>query len=156
MPTKKTTQPESKIKKVIEKKSRVELVSYTIKAVIPTGPYANIQPEINILASSLEEAKAFVLPHIDELYAKYLNISERKPEEPKPSVVKTISQDSKQSSEISEAFKMANMAISNSVSIPALELISKQINASKRLTDSEKADLQILAQKKGYDINPEA
>lgn len=63
-------------------KSTTKLISYSIKAVIPTGPYANIQPEIVISANSIEDASAFVLPHLDELFEKYLNISER----PKPKV----------------------------------------------------------------------
>jgi len=65
-----------------EKKSTAKLISYAIKAVIPTGPYANIQPEIHVNAGTIEEAAAFVIPHLDELFEKYLNISER----PKPRV----------------------------------------------------------------------
>jgi hypothetical protein len=60
-----------------EKKSTAKLISYAIKAVIPTGPYANIQPEIHVSAGTIEEAAAFVIPHLDELFEKYLNISER-------------------------------------------------------------------------------
>ena len=66
-------------------KSTVKLLNYTIKAVIPTGPYANIQPEISVSASSIEEANAYVIPHVDELFEKYLNISDR----PKPRVTVT-------------------------------------------------------------------
>jgi len=65
-----------------EKKSTAKLVSYSIRAIIPTGPYANIQPEIHVTASTIEEAADFVIPHLDELFEKYLNISER----PKPRV----------------------------------------------------------------------
>lgn len=60
----------------------VILMSYTMRAVIPTGPYANVQPEITVQASSLDEAKDYILPHIDALYEKYLNLSDR----PKPRV----------------------------------------------------------------------
>lgn len=63
----------------------VTLMNYTIKAVIPTGPYANVQPEITVQAPSLDEAKDYVLPHIDALFEKYLNLSDR----PKPRVVDT-------------------------------------------------------------------
>jgi hypothetical protein len=63
----------------------VTLMNYTIKAVIPTGPYANVQPEITVQASSLADAQDYVLPHIDALFEKYLNLSDR----PKPRVVDT-------------------------------------------------------------------
>jgi len=80
--SKKTT-----IKAEVEKVSTptVTLMNYTIKAVIPTGPYANVQPEITVQAPSLDEAKDYVLPHIDALFEKYLNLSDR----PKPRVVDT-------------------------------------------------------------------
>lgn len=61
----------------------VTLMSYTMRAVIPTGPYANVQPEITVQAGSLDEAKDYILPHIDALYEKYLNLSDR----PKPRVL---------------------------------------------------------------------
>ena len=91
--TAKKTSTADKRKAIMEKevetpkapKSTVKLISYTMKAVIPTGPYANIQPEITITASSLQEAQDYIVPHLDGLYEKYLNISDR----PKPRVTVT-------------------------------------------------------------------
>jgi hypothetical protein len=79
----KTPSTKTKVEKVSA--PTVTLMNYTIKAVIPTGPYANVQPEITVSAPSLAEAKDYVLPHIDELFEKYLNLSDR----PKPRVVDT-------------------------------------------------------------------
>ncbi len=48
-----------------------KLISYTLKAVIPTGQYANIQPEITVQAKTLEAAERAVMPYIETLFAKY-------------------------------------------------------------------------------------
>ncbi len=48
-----------------------KLISYTLKAVIPTGQYANIQPEITVQAKSIEAAERAVMPYIETLFAKY-------------------------------------------------------------------------------------
>jgi hypothetical protein len=67
--------PENNMDKVVkipkEKKPKYKLISYTVKAVIPTGIYANIQPEITVEAVSLEVAERAVMPHIEVLFAKY-------------------------------------------------------------------------------------
>ncbi len=54
-----------------EKKPKVKLISYTMKAVIPTGMYANIQPEITVEAETIEQAERFLMGHIEEMFAKY-------------------------------------------------------------------------------------
>jgi hypothetical protein len=76
-------------KKATAPKSTVELVQYTIKAVIPTGAYANIQPEIVVKAKSLQEAEEFVIPHINKLFEDFLNKSERRTIVPKVEVKET-------------------------------------------------------------------
>ncbi len=48
-----------------------KLLSYTLKAVIPTGQYANIQPEITVQAATLEQAERFAMPYIETLFARY-------------------------------------------------------------------------------------
>ncbi|MES2408793.1 MAG: hypothetical protein V4509_00650 [Patescibacteria group bacterium] len=63
------------VKKIIKQKAKVTLTSYTIKATISTGDYSNIQPEITVIAPSLEEAEAVVMPHIMALYEKHLNFT---------------------------------------------------------------------------------
>ena len=50
----------------LEKKMKVEMVSYSIKMVIPTGAYANIQPEIVVRAGTVEDAHDFIAPHINK------------------------------------------------------------------------------------------
>jgi hypothetical protein len=57
--------------------SEPQLQSYTIKATIPTGSYANIQPEITVTAESMEAAKATVMPHIQTMYREYSDIALR-------------------------------------------------------------------------------
>lgn len=52
---------------------KVKLISYTVKATIPTGPYANVCPEITVSASSIEAAEKVVLPYINKLYVMYAN-----------------------------------------------------------------------------------
>lgn len=51
-----------------------KLQSYTLKATIPTGNYANLQPEITVTAPDMETAKALVMPHIETLYSEYSDI----------------------------------------------------------------------------------
>lgn len=46
-------------------------VEYTLKATIPTGQYANLQPEITIKAESLEEAEKQVLPYMEEMFNRF-------------------------------------------------------------------------------------
>jgi len=49
----------------------IKLVSYTVRATIPTMMYGNIQPEITVEARTMEDAKLAVFPHIEELYQTY-------------------------------------------------------------------------------------
>lgn len=47
------------------------MMKYTVTAVIPTVTYGNIQPSIEVVADSFEEAQAKVMPHIEALWAQY-------------------------------------------------------------------------------------
>lgn len=136
-----------KEKKVKEPKVETpKLVSYTMKAVIPTGPYANIQPEIVVTAKTIEEASAMVMPYIDQLFTDYLNLSERarpkvtmvvreaKPDEPPKPPVNVGD---------SDACKRAKVAIASCNSLEALELIVDRIAKSEKLSALEKLDLNI-------------
>jgi len=59
-------------KKGGEKKvSKVTLVTFSMKAVIPTQSFGNFQPEITVTAPTIEEARAFVLPIMEDLYQQY-------------------------------------------------------------------------------------
>lgn len=53
------------------RKPNVKFVSLTVMAVIPTQQYGNIQPKIEVQADNYEDARAFVMPLIEQLYAQY-------------------------------------------------------------------------------------
>jgi hypothetical protein len=69
--------------------NHVELESYSMKMVIPTGQYANIQPEITVKAYSVEKAHDFIAPHMNKLWKEYYLINERRPEPVKVPVAPT-------------------------------------------------------------------
>ena len=56
--------------------------------VIPTGQYANIQPEIIVKGGTVEEAHDYIAPHMNKLWKEYYLINERRPEEPKKPLAK--------------------------------------------------------------------
>lgn len=58
-------------KEAKKKEPTVSLVSFAVRAVIPTQQYGNIQPEITVVADSFEEARAYVMPLIEDLYKHY-------------------------------------------------------------------------------------
>lgn len=60
-----------KAKKVKVVKSKVRLVSFTVAAVIPTQSYGNIQPSITVEAPTIEEARAVVMPVVEEMIRTY-------------------------------------------------------------------------------------
>lgn len=51
-----------------------KIKQFTIKATIPTGSYANIQPEITVETESVEEAKSIAMPHIKSMFAEYSDV----------------------------------------------------------------------------------
>ncbi len=67
----KKTQTKKVTKTKAVKAPKVKLLTYTLKAVIPTGQYANIQPEITVRADTLEHAERVVMPYIETLFARY-------------------------------------------------------------------------------------
>lgn len=58
-------------KKVVVKKSAVQLVSFSVTAIIPTQQYGNIQPTITVTAPSIEEAREVVMPALESIYLDY-------------------------------------------------------------------------------------
>lgn len=48
-----------------------KIKQFSIKATIPTGSYANIQPEIVVETDSVEDAKRVAMPHIKSMFAEY-------------------------------------------------------------------------------------
>jgi len=144
---------------------KVMLFNYTIKAVIPTGPFANIQPEISVCAETLEDAEKFVIPHIDKLFVKYFNAylngipdmatvqakkgtydevkPTQKPPEPtqkEPNLLKT------------DACIKAEQAINGCTSLEALTLVKSRIENSVKLTAEEKVVLAFTLNTKNDEL----
>ena len=166
--TKNTTKPASRKKAPATKrarKSKVEMVSYSIRMTIPTGQYANIQPEIIVKGGSLEEAHTYVAPHMNKLWKDYFMISERKtevvvkpapvkPAPVKPEPVKPEPVVEESSSPISEtALVRATQAIQSCKSPEALDLIIKQVGASTKLEEEQKKSLLPLLDEKSAELH---
>ena len=143
------------------KPSKVKLVSYSMKMVIPTGAYANIQPEIIVKAGTVEQAHDFIAPHMNKLWKEYYMISERRlepvkvPVTPPPAVtpVPVSTPPVEQSPVSGVAFLKATQAIQSCLSIEALSLIKNQIEKSVKLEKQEKLDLLMMTLQKEKEIN---
>jgi len=126
-------------------KPKVELISYSMKMVIPTGNYANIQPEIVVRAGTVEEAHDYIAPHFNKLWKEYYLVSERRPEPVKPTGVPIVSPETTPGTPpapaSSVAFTKASQAITSCLSIDALDIIGTQVDKSVKLTDDDKAKL---------------
>jgi len=146
------------------------LVSYTMAATISTGPYSNIIPTITVQAKSLEDAEGYVVPHINKLFAMFLNIQERSKRAevsvvdapvkryPKGSVdskpldiVKDYPKDTVEMTPA--AFQKASNAILNCTSMDALGLIETQIANSVKLTAAEKDKLAPLIIDRAFELS---
>jgi hypothetical protein len=138
-------EPKPKKEKVVKP---VTLVSYSIKMVIPTGNYANIQPEIVVKSGSLEEAHAFIAPHMNKLWKEYYLVGERRPEPVKPPEVVA-----NQPPTSSVALVKATNAIQSCTSLEALDLIKKQIEVSTKLTPEDKVAVAPLLEAKLKGLN---
>ena len=134
-------------------KTPVELVSYSIKMVIPTGAYANIQPEIIVKAGTVEEAHDYIAPHLNKLWKEYYMVSERRPSAQAPETVITPKVPDQPAPASSVAFVKAHQAITSCLSLEALELISKQIGASVKLTALDKEVLVKQVATKFMELN---
>ncbi len=160
------------------KPAKLKLLTYTIKAVIPTGMYSNIQPEITVEADSLERAERAVMPHIEALFAKYRENGAGLPVHKKEPVSVILAknvgaEDIKKGDAVAVApsgviaqaaqkvadpvqptivmpapFNKAKSAIDSCMSIEALQLVLNQIDKSERLIASEKVELRLLVSAK--------
>ena len=158
------------VKKVVAKKrvakKRVskkgpEMVSYSMRMVIPTGDFANIQPEIIVKAGTMDKAHAYIAPHMNKLWKEYFNISKRRVE-PVKKPVPTKTENTATATEVVEqnptepiatqtqvepspvssvALTKATQAIQSCLSRDALDLIINQVKISVKLTDQDKIDL---------------
>lgn len=167
MKTAKKEEPVVKEKKEKVVKPKVTMVSYSIKMVIPTGNYANIQPEIVVNAGTPEEAEAYIAPHMNKLWKEYYMVSERRPvvmtsaspegiakdkaNKPSPTV-QTVTSETVNPPVVkpeeapmgSVAFVKASQAITSCLSTEALDTITAQVKKSVKLTDEDKDKLMVL------------
>jgi hypothetical protein len=124
---------------------KVELVSYSMKMVIPTGQYANIQLEIIVKATSVEAAERYMAPHFQKLWKDYFMCTERRPapvvtaRQATPIDMAIINGDTNPVSTV--ALIKATQAIESAKSIEAMHMISDRILASVKLTNEEKKEL---------------
>jgi len=140
---------EKKIKaKVI--KPKVTMISYSIKMTIPTGQYANIQPEIVVKAGTPEEAEKYIIPHMNKLWKEYFMVSERPVAKPVAPVTTPLPPAS------SVAFEKAKSAIDSAMSVEALKLIQTQILNSVKLDPKDKDVLNVMVLKRVKEFNATA
>jgi hypothetical protein len=129
---------EKKIKAKVSK-PKVTLISYAIKMTIPTGQYANIQPEIIVKADSVESAEKYIIPHMNKLWKEYYMISERPVAKPvAPAKTEPLPPAS------SVAFEKAKSAVDSAMSVDALKLIQTQILNSVKLDPKDKDVLNVM------------
>lgn len=147
------------------KTPKVKLISYEVKAIIPVGMYANIQPGIIVEAETLEQAERAVMPHIEALFAKYreggpmtvttVPVKKVTPEQ----VVKILDENKVTPDQVmssgqtsptpattpaipmSEPYNRAKRAIESATSLQALEMIEKQVTDSVKLIATEKQEM---------------
>jgi hypothetical protein len=157
------------------------LTAYTIKAVIPTASFANIQPEISVFAHTLEQAEEFVLPHIDKLFVKYFNayqngVPEVKSMQPESKSMQketnlpktaTVSASKGTYADVSgtnavvppppnpmktDACIKAEQAINGCTSLEALTLVKSKVENSVKLTPEEKVVLAFAINTKNDEL----
>lgn len=163
-------------KAVKPKKTTAKFVSLAVTAVIPTQSYGNIQPRIEVQAATYEDARDFVMPLIEQLYAHYgeskpgflgkVEVSEKvvtpapapKVEAPaSPSsapapaaapVPSTSTEPAVSDKPKSEAVAKAEKAISLAMTPEAAVLIQDQIEKSVKIAAEDKPALLNLVLKK--------
>lgn len=138
----------------------VEMISYSIKMVIPTGQYANVQPEIVVKAGTVEEAHDYIAPHMNKLWKEYFMINERR-NEPAPVKVAPVEVSGTYpkipvketpSPVTSVAFEKATQAVNSCLSSEALQLIESQISKSVKLSHDDKFALLKIVEVKATEL----
>ena len=135
--------------------------------VIPTGAYANIQPEITVEASNPEEAHDYIAKHMDKMWKEYFMVNERVVQEaPKvcPAVVAPeVSTQTGPTGPVSEASPTSNVAvikatqaIESCMSLEALDLIKNQVELSVKLSKEEKPKLRFMIVERFNELNADA
>jgi len=160
---------ETKTKKLVSKpKPKVTMLEYSIKMVIPTGNFANIQPEIKVSAGNPDEAHDYIAKHMDKLWKEYFMVNERVVQEaPKvcPAVVATPEPATQTgpTGPVSEASPTSNVAvikatqaIESCMSLEALDLIKNQVELSVKLSKEEKPKLRNMIVMRFNELNADA
>ncbi len=153
-------------KKIVDDISTIEvkssfptMSSFTIKATIPTGAYSNISPEMTFTDCSFDDVENTIMPKMEEMFAKYLGYNDR--------VTEMLKQQSKQSvpsmpaqpapmpqapviptTTVSPSMANALAVVESQKTVPALNLIKKQIADSVKLTVDEQNILNDIIDKK--------
>lgn len=104
-----------------------KLISFTMKAVIATGQYENIQPEITIEAETLEQAHDIIMPYIKSLHNQF-SVNAPKPA-PTPAPMKP--QQAPQPAPTAEVVPEVTVETTEALSEPAMVAI----NATKATND---------------------
>lgn len=158
--------------KKTKKVSKIEMISYAMKMVIPTGNYANIQPEIIVKAGTPEEALEYIAPHMNKLWKAYFLCGEKK-SGPADSTVKPVvslnvaqasanvsqavakapSKETTPSPVASVAYEKATQAVMSCLSLDALALIEKQVKESVKLEPGDKIRLFKLCDERKEQLN---
>lgn len=160
--------PSKKVKKAKVTPVNVRLVSLTVGAVIPTQSYGNIQPSITVEATTIEEARALVMPVIEGLIAKYaetrpgflgkVEVTEKvivppakAPESPSSAPAPAVAPVSTESKPVetvatstepkNENVAKAEKAISLALTQEAVDVIQKQIENSTKIPEKFKKGL---------------
>ncbi len=165
----KTTKPK-KTNSDINIEHKVQLVTFSIKATIPTQQYGNMMPEIVVTAPTIEMARDTVMPIIEDLYQNYaetplngriptfyktkasVTVVEKKVEpevvgsnKPTEPVVSKSSEDRPAGPAVkTPAYIKAENAIAGAVGKDSIDLVHEKIKASVKLTDEEKSFLYDL------------
>jgi hypothetical protein len=143
MSTKKTT-----TKKVSEEKitqptnpnieiTMPKVATFVIKATIPTGSYANIQPELTFNDVSLVEINKLIMPQIDAMFIKYHNYNEK--------VANFIKQQENQAKAYAQAQTQAQAPKVETPVVETPEVENKETESVtfKKITDAlDKADIE--------------
>jgi hypothetical protein len=154
-------------KLVSKPKPTVTMISYSMKMVIPTGQYANIQPEIVVKASNPEEAHDYIAKHMDKMWKEYFMVNERVNQEaPKvvqPILTPEVMAPTGPTGPVAEASPTSNVAvikatqaIESCMSLEALDLIKNQIELSVKLDKTEKPKLRDMVTNRFNELNADA
>lgn len=172
--TKPKAKKTSKKSKVINAEAKVELVTFSIRATVPTMMYGNIMPEIVVKAPNIEMAKAYAMPFIEEMFdtysqtsltkkesvtvtEKHVDVSPVAPVTPAPKVEAPVEAPKEEEKKPeapngpavkTDPYLKAENAVASAQSIEALNLTEEKIKNSTKINPEDKPFLYTLILKK--------